>query len=44
MTLLAGRLEALVVARARASSTGLSLAELVKPLARFAPGDRKSVV
>src|SRR5262249_9173476 len=37
MTLVAGRLEALVVARARMAGRGRTLGELVEPLARFAP-------
>jgi hypothetical protein len=39
MTLVASRLEALVVARAGTSGRPLSLGELVKPLARFAPAE-----
>lgn len=37
MTLLASRLEALVVARAATVGRGSSLADLIKPLGRFAP-------
>ncbi|HEY0993108.1 MAG TPA: hypothetical protein VGD80_38910, partial [Kofleriaceae bacterium] len=37
MTALPDRLEALVVARAHASRSAMSLAELVQPLDRFAP-------
>lgn len=39
MTVVASRLEALVVARARTVGKQLSLAELISPLARFAPVD-----
>jgi hypothetical protein len=42
MTLVAGRLEALVVARAHAQAGKLPLGELVKPLARFAPAELTS--
>jgi len=39
MTLVASRLEALVVARAAAAGRARSVGELVKPLARFAPAE-----
>jgi hypothetical protein len=39
MTLVARRLEALVVARAHATRSALSLSELVQPLDRFSPGE-----
>jgi hypothetical protein len=39
MTLVAERLEALIVARAHALAAGQPVGELIKPLARFAPGE-----
>jgi hypothetical protein len=39
MTFVASRLEALVVARAHATRSALSVLELVQPLDRFAPGE-----